>query len=266
MRNAVSLFEQLISSGNISYAYIVETLWIASEDEKKIFITKLIEKDISILDDFQELQASGKNLKNFFKEILGDIQISAITSLKSGTNISQSVLLMQELQDMLMKSKNSFDESTTFRIWLLKLLSWVQAPIETSTKPHIVVTQNIGVEQKVSIQKKEVKQEISQDAIIASAEDIFATSEILEKPTPKTQGSWAAFNIDSLIDGCRKHWWKAALSMTIKGADFDMQWDILCVKTKTKIALWTMEKTENREILMLALEDMGTPVSDIKVS
>jgi DNA polymerase-3 subunit gamma/tau len=26
MRNAVSLFEQLISSGNISYAYIVETL------------------------------------------------------------------------------------------------------------------------------------------------------------------------------------------------------------------------------------------------
>jgi hypothetical protein len=54
--------------------------------------------------------------------------------------------------------------------------------------------------------------------------------------------------------------------MTLKGASFDMQGDVLHIQTKTKIALATLQKTENREILMLALVDMGTPVSDIQVS
>jgi DNA polymerase III gamma/tau subunit len=43
MRNAVSLFEQLIVDSKISYDHIVETLGVASEDEKQSFISKLLQ-------------------------------------------------------------------------------------------------------------------------------------------------------------------------------------------------------------------------------
>jgi hypothetical protein len=134
MRNAVSLFEQLIVDSQISYQHIVETLGVASEDEKNQFISKLLSKDVSLLDDFQVLKSSGKNLKNFFKEILADIQNSAIASLKLGQNILSSVTIMQELQDMLMKSKNSFDESMTFSIGLIKMLAGEEVIIKQLSK------------------------------------------------------------------------------------------------------------------------------------
>lgn len=280
MRNAVSLFEQLISDWNISYAHIVETLWVASEDEKKAFISKLMGKDSSILDEFEALKKSGKNLKNFFKEILWDIQKTAIIELKAGNNIWGSIAIMEQIQDMLMKSKNSFDESMTFGIGLLKILA--------GNEPNIIHPQSFSLQEKeadhkqnkkmqpsslekredskVSLWLWEVKEKLVQNDIISEAEDIFASSEISDKKL-STQSSWStSFDINALIAACKKQWWKAALSMTIKGANFDMQWDILHAETKTKIALATLEKTENREILMLALEDMGTPVSDIKVS
>jgi DNA polymerase III subunit gamma/tau len=279
MRNAVSLFEQLIVDSKISYSHIVKTLWVASEDEKWSFISKLTSSDASLLDDFSQMQSSGKNLKNFFKEILWDIQSSAISSLKAWNNISHSVLMMQELQEMLMKSKNSFDESLTFRIGLLKLLAGAQphpSPLleereQTQVKSQTVASFSPWGEElrwgptkdsEVSLWLWEAKK----DDIISWAEDIFASSEILEPQARKTSNSWLGLDIQQLITECKKQWWKAALSMTMKGADFDMQWDILHIKTKTKIALGTLEKTENREILMLSLEGMGTPVSDIKLS
>lgn len=263
MRNAVSLFEQLISEDKISYSHIVETLWVASEDEKREFILKLMQEDVTLLDDFNLLSSTGKNIKNFFKEILWDIQSWAIQSLKNGQNISKSVALMEELQSMLMKSKNSFDESITFRIGLLKLLSWSGEQVSS------VQTQAASIKQSTpSITAETSKQTpISHpvaDDIVAWAENIFASSEISTQP--QVTSSWSWFDINSLIAACKKQWGKAALSMTIKGADFDMQWDVLQIATKTKIALGTLKKTENREILMLALEDMGTPVSDIKLT
>ncbi|MCD5375149.1 DNA polymerase III subunit gamma/tau [Candidatus Gracilibacteria bacterium] len=263
MRNAVSLFEQLISEDKISYSHIVETLGVASEDEKREFILKLMQEDVTLLDDFNLLSSTGKNIKNFFKEILGDIQSGAIQSLKNGQNISKSVALMEELQSMLMKSKNSFDESITFRIGLLKLLSGSGEQVSS------VQTQAASIKQSTpSITAETSKQTpISHpvaDDIVAGAENIFASSEISTQPQVTSSGS--GFDINSLIAACKKQGGKAALSMTIKGADFDMQGDVLQIATKTKIALGTLKKTENREILMLALEDMGTPVSDIKLT
>ena len=264
MRNAVSLFEQLIVDSQISYQHIVETLGVASEDEKNQFISKLLSKDVSLLDDFQVLKSSGKNLKNFFKEILADIQNSAIASLKLGQNILSSVTIMQELQDMLMKSKNSFDESMTFSIGLIKMLAGSTSPEPIMPQSLPAVAPTIKKSQKIVAKTKSVS--TPKDDIISSAEDIFASSETLLPPTPKKSTSWSWFDVDRLNAACKAQGWKAALSMTLKGASFDMQGDVLHIQTKTKIALATLQKTENREILMLALVDMGTPVSDIQVS
>jgi DNA polymerase III subunit gamma/tau len=270
MRNAVSLFEQLIVDSKISYDHIVETLGVASEDEKQSFISKLLQWDISLLEDFENIQSSWKNLKNFFKEILYQLQVSAIESLKNSCNIAHSVSVMEVLQDMLMKSKNSFDEVTTFRIGLLKLLWW-SAPIEPqsfqSQNIWSIATKDSAIQViKTETKSKPEKIERKEDDIIASAEDIFASSEIWTAPTQSTKSSEGGVDIEMLISECKKQWWKAALSMTLKGTEYSMDGDILTMRTKTKIALWTLQKTENREILMLALEAMGMAISDIKLS
>jgi len=72
----------VIVDKKISFTHIEETLGIPSEDEKTKFIDKLLEKNISLLDDFETLLASGKNMKNFLKDIMQDIQKKAIFELK----------------------------------------------------------------------------------------------------------------------------------------------------------------------------------------
>jgi len=116
MRNAVSLFEQLINDKTISYKHIIETLGIMSEEEKKDFIAKLLARDSSLLEDFESIANSGKNLKIFFKDILSSIQADSIRLLQIGEDISANIYVMDMLSDMLMKSKNSFDEIMNYRI------------------------------------------------------------------------------------------------------------------------------------------------------
>jgi len=72
----------VIVGKKISFTHIAETLGITSEDEKIQFVDKLLEKNTSLLDDFETLLASGKNMKNFLKDIMQDIQKKAIFELK----------------------------------------------------------------------------------------------------------------------------------------------------------------------------------------
>ena len=62
LRNAISLFEQLIEDKKINYQKIVEKLWISSLEERQNFIEKLKNKDLSIIDDFDKIIDSWKNL------------------------------------------------------------------------------------------------------------------------------------------------------------------------------------------------------------
>jgi len=60
LRNAISLFEQLIEDKEINYQKIVEKLWISSLEERQNFIEKLKNKDLSIIDDFDKIIESLK--------------------------------------------------------------------------------------------------------------------------------------------------------------------------------------------------------------
>ncbi len=122
MRNAISLFEQLIQDKKISFDYISQTLWVWSEEEKQSFQKKLLAKDISLLQDFENFVTEWKNLKNFFKEILTNILIQAQNELQAGKSITHFLETLEALQDVLMKTKNSFDETLTLKIGLLKIL------------------------------------------------------------------------------------------------------------------------------------------------
>lgn len=199
MRNAVSLFEQLISDQKISYDHIVETLGVASEDEKKQFIAKLVARDSSLLDDFDLLQKSGKNLKNFFKEILSDIQRDAIMDLKNENNISYAIALLDTIADMLMKSKNSFDEVITFRIGLLKIVSsYTPEAVGSSSAAHASVVKTPMKQAQPTVKKEE--------DILTKAQDIFSSSPSDDiSPTFDAPAGSANIDINSLVAACKKN-------------------------------------------------------------
>jgi len=269
MRNAVSLFEQLISDNEISFAHIVETLWVADQDEKTIFLDKLVSQDITIQDDFELLVKNWKNIKNFLKEILSLLQEKSIKLLKNGDDIAKYIELMDILHDTMMKSKNSFDEILTFRIGILKALTWYTptASSQQNKASPVISTIKPNIEPRKVVSQSDKQEE----SIVAMAEDIFSASANTEASPlkdlakPSSTSSWS-FDVDSLIAAARKKWAKAALSMTLKWSNFDLQWDVLSISTKTKIALATLEKVENRDVLMLALSDLGMEVADIIVT
>jgi len=271
MRNAVSLFEQLISDNTISYTHIVETLWIASEDEKKNFINKLVSRDLSLLEDFESLRSSWKNLKNFFKDILWEIQTSTIAALQNGQDISWSIILLDTISDILQKSKNSFDEATTFRIGILKILSnFSHASLtQSQTLFQPLPLQGKGADnhqiQEKAIEKKEEKN-LGEANIVDEAADIFAWSSGLEDLWASKRGESSGFDSDALIATAKTKWAKAALIMSLKGSSFNLDGSTLSISTKTKISFNTISKPENKEYILLAGEELHLGFSELLIS
>lgn len=260
MRNAVSLFEQLISWDTISYDYIVETLWVASEDEKIDFISKLFSKDSAILTDFEAFNKSWKNLKNFFKEILWDIQKNSIANIQNGQDISSSITLMEILSDMLMKSKNSFDEAMTFQIGLLKILShWTESWSIVAVKTEMKQESSPKAEKVL-----EMKQEAPVNNIVSSAEDIFSSTTPLESLWGSVSG-WA-FDINTFTKAVKSKWAKAALIMSLKWSSFNIDGKTLAISSKTKISFSTVSKPENKAYILSAGEELGLGFTEIVIS
>lgn len=270
MRNAVSLFEQLIQYNTISYQQIIQSLGIMSEDEKKSFIQKLYSRDISLIEDFSSIANSGKNLKIFFKDILSSIQSETIKLLQAWEDISVNIFLMDTLSEMLMKSKNSFDEVLTYRIGLLKLVSsyipptWIVAWNTSHLQAHATTTSQTS--------KNISNNNQGQDDLVASVEDIFAIetpveiTDSINVMSSKEANVTSDIDVNKLTQVTKENGWKAALSMTLKWSIYSLDWDVLNIRTKTSIAKNTLNKSENRDILFVALEKMGITVSDIQVS
>lgn len=270
LRNAISLFEQLIVDDIIAYEAIVATLWIASQDERESFMKKLLANDATALDDFSWLIGEGRNLKNFFIEILSDMQNFSIQNLQSGKDISLELRIMDILQDTLMKTKNSFDETSTLRIGLLKMISGYTPETITPKVTESPKTKKVSADtmRHPSAHMEEVVHKVEEktgEDLLSGAEDIFASSWPFEdmggQETPQ-QG----FDSATLIDNTKAAWGKAALIMSLKPSSFSLDGDTLKISTKAKIAYATISKPENKETIITALEKMWIKVENIDVS
>jgi len=123
LRNALSLFEQLVLDNKISFSNIVENLWIVKWEILEDFLDKLINKNPKIVDSFEELVSEWKNIKLFFKEFIFFVKNKAIYLIKNNEDISDYIKILDILDETYSKTKNSLDENTTFLIWILKIVS-----------------------------------------------------------------------------------------------------------------------------------------------
>jgi DNA polymerase III subunit gamma/tau len=271
LRNAISLFEQLINDNEINYDQVVQKLWIVDDEILENFLNKLLKKDTSIIEDFDELISDWKNIKLFFKELIFYTKNIALIEIKNNFDISKYIYLLEKLDDTYGKTKNSLDENTTFTIWVLKIISNYSVPVITESQPKQTATtseKNISKSQvsDIEVSKEKIsipKEEISQN----DALDVFGTESEIKKEVIRSEvKSSNSNNLDTnkFISELKNIWAKWALTMALRWSWLELLWNTLIIRTKTKIASWQVANQDNISLMCKALESMWIENPEIK--
>lgn len=262
LRNAISLFEQLIHERKISYAHVVEILWITDIKVRDTFTKKLVLRDVSILDDLSDLITAGKNLKVFFKDLTHSFQNETIKKLQKGDTIISDLEILDILQDTLMKLKQSFDEVLTLKTWILKILAWhsieVKESINESRKKSPEESKEISVADEPNSCVEDVS---SGENLLTEVQDIFAPKSIDTATLP-----WdSSLDTEQLIWETKKQWAKAALTMSLRWSDLMLSGKTLVITPKTKVSYSTISKGENKEFIQRAISALELDIDEIDV-
>ncbi len=256
LRNAISLFEQLITDSEINYENIVKKLEIVDENLIESFLNHLVSKDNKAIEIFEKMIDDGKNIKLFFKEVLFFTKNKSLEELRLWSDITKYINILEILDDSYSKTKNSLDENTTFLIWVLKILNW---GITLEERP-VSKWKNLNKE-KTGLEKIEHN----------DIDDIFWET---EKPQinppvtsdiPLTKGE-QNFNVDTFITKLKENWAKWWLTMAIRWTNLSINWNTLTIWVKTKIAKTQVENVDNISIMTKSLEDMWFNTPEIKIS
>lgn len=266
LRNAISLFEQMISDSKIIYSDIVEKLWIISENETSYFLEKLLTKDSSIVSDFDKLISDWKNIKLFFKELIFFIKKVALDKLKHNEQISDYIKIIDILDETYTKTKNSLDENTTFIIWVLKIVTDYNQNIKEINKPVSVQKKEI-ISPKIEEKKVEeiVLENKTEELSWEDIFDVFGTSNNENNISVNTINSYKSF-FDSMlfIDNLKKSWAKWATTMALRWAKIDFSNSILNIKVASVITKRSLENADSISLMHAVLGEMW--FNDIKIN
>ncbi|MDQ7009925.1 MAG: DNA polymerase III subunit gamma/tau [Candidatus Gracilibacteria bacterium] len=262
LRNAISLFEQLVSDNEIKYSNIIETLGIVKSEVLEDFLNKLISKNPTIVDNFDKLIEDGKNIKLFFKELIFFTKNKAIYLLKNNEEILDYIKILDILDETYSKTKNSLDENTTFLIGILKIVSGYEK--EEIKKVPVPKLKKIIPGTGTEIGKENKKQELE----ISDIDDIFGGEEekIQEKVISEIllQNN-SDFDSELYINTLKKNGAKAMVLMSIRGAYLKISGTNLEMKFKTKFALNSVNNPDTIALLNGGLVSMGLNDIDIKL-
>lgn len=266
LRNAISLFEQMISDSKIIYSDIVEKLWIISENETSSFLEKLLTKDSSIVSDFDKLISDWKNIKLFFKELIFFIKKVALDKLKHNEQISDYIKIIDILDETYTKTKNSLDENTTFIIWVLKIVTDYNQNIKDINKPVSVQKKEI-ISPKIEEKKVEeiVLENKTEELSWEDIFDVFGTSNNEKNISVNSINSNnSSFDSILFIDNLKKSWAKWAITMALRWAKIDFSNSILNIKVASVITKRSLENTDSISLMHAVLGEMW--FNDIKIN
>ena len=259
LRNAISLFEQLIEDSKIDYENIVKKLEIVDEDEINSFLDKLLSSDKTVIDILDKNISDWKNIKLFFKELLFFTKNISLEELKKWNNITKYIKILDTLDDSYSKTKNSLDENITFTIWILKILDWYTtnaipatkvdtvnsvAKTETNTPKPVTIKNNPTI--KVEAKVEEIKPE--------DIWDVFW--DINEPDVKEVVNTWKAFDSNWFIAKLKENWAKWGLTMNIRAATININANTLNIKTKTSFAKKGIDNSDNINLMTKSLTDM----------
>ncbi len=265
-RNAISLFEQLIIDNKVTYKNLEENLWLSSKNLLKEFLNKLLEKDFTVIDDYEIILNSWKNIKLFFKDLIFYTKNSTVEKIKLWEkNISSSIKILEILDETYSKTKNSLDETTTFLIWILKILeeNW-DFELLTSIKkeiPKIVKEEQDNIEE-ISKKQDTIKQSLN-------IEDIWEIFSDSKQPEDKNQEIWdkkPSFDKENFLKQLKTNWVKWLIVSSLKQSEINLDWNELKIKIKTEFVKRQLETAENIKIIKNILEEIGLGHIEVKIN
>lgn len=261
LRNALNLFEQLIIWNEIRYSDIINNLWITQWEKIDIFIDKLREKDTSLIDDFEDIISSWKNLRLFLKDLIYKLREKIIQEVKAWKQIHELLDILSLLDETYTKTKQSFDEEITFLTGILKIISWKQVKdnFEPSKKQEEIKKDPPTITETKIQKKNKEESQISENEIF----DIFGSQEQekIKKVSPWSQ----SFDKEAFISQLKQAWMKGAILNTFRGAAFKLEGKTLFVQTASKFALWTLDIEKNLPTYKETLSQLWYSIEELSI-
>lgn len=276
MRNAISLFEQMIEDEEISYPKLVSKLWLTDSDTITWVYNKLLDWDVEVLETIHTLTKDGENLNVFFWEILSHAKEEVLQNLKSD-DISKRIYMLDVLNSWLSSLKYSYDPEVTVMTILSKILGIykiitpvLERKISVASSPD---KENWGVDNE-TVKARSVEPvaekipEIKLDNIkLQDATDIFwgAPEKQEKKSTEKAQ--FDNFSKDAFLDALKSIGTKWALIISLKQArNFSMHENHLEIVLQNNFTLKAMNTWENVLQLIKGLEKMWVEWKTVKLT
>lgn len=264
MRNAISLFEQLSSNGDITFDRIIDELWIVNTDILCNFLSKLLARDGTIIEDFNAIILDGKNPKLFIKELLFYTKDTLISDVSKGNQIQDSIHILDTLDNAYTLCKNSLDEATTITIALLKIIHSYAPPTHSVDTQRVTTSsENTNWQNKEAIPSTSspsnttVPVGISQDDAIDIFSDDASTFTKTKTVTSPPASNSSSFDKELYISTLKSSWAKWAVTMSIRAADLQLDGSILKIHFKTKFSLNSVNNTDTISLLNQALTWMS---------
>lgn len=274
LRNAVSLFEQLIKNSEIIYQNVIESFGIPKTEVIETFYQKILQKDVSVVRDFEEI-STNYQLNFFFKELLFYIRDQILESLQS-PDLKNLIFILETLEESYVKSKNSFDPKTTFLVGVIKSLQGAEFFVVSEEKKSFPEPQKLTSVWVTSVSvKKELPKETttiaSLETIELSTEDLFDVfweehntvletppSSVISQETHTPQPKTGNFSIEPFITSLKKLWSKWAVTMSLRSAQIDLiDGNKLQIIPKTSIARNQIAQADSVALMSQACSEMG---------
>ena len=285
LRNAISLYEQMIENKEISIKKIEEKLGLLWEKELELFLNMLITKDTKSIDFFDKLIDDGKNIKLFFRDLIFFTKDKILIEIKSGKGITNYLEILEILDETYSKTKNSLDENTSFMIWVLKILDFWNTSIkaeknnfndsesssewqskklsEKSDKKDSNNSESSSEWQENKIvQKKEEK--ITKDDILETFFEEDTSSQIKEEKTTKNISSWN-FNSWEFVSKLKEAWAKSVITASFIGTSIKIKDKILEINPANKMSKKNISTAESHSMIKQALSLMWYEDLELKI-
>lgn len=269
LRNAISLFEQLIYNSEIIFENVINNYWIPRTEVISNFYSKLFSKDSSVITDFENI-ISNYNLNLFFKELLFYTKDQLIIDLWNDQKVKSNIHILEILEDAYLKAKNSFDAKTTFLVWIIKCVKDIkmQEIIKETNKPlmkpPVIIPKIIPKIQEENYQN-DTNSKLSPDDLF----DVFWDDDIVQPqgiaptkinnvgiglvPTQEISIQNKPFDWEKFIKELKWLWSKWGLTMSLRWSSLVFDGQKLTIFTKTKISLKQIGTSDNISLMAQAL-------------
>ncbi len=278
LRNAISLYEQMIVDWKINYEYIIEKLWIIDQEQLDNILYKLLNNNSESLDDIDYLINSWKNLKLFIKDLIFYTKDIIFDNIQKWNETKKHLFILDTLNKSYSESKNSLDENTTLMIGLYKILSWytdwevkLNNNIDNNIPNKAIESTNIK-----QVDNKVINDDISDNSIdnnnwdidVDDIDDIFWSNEneaSANNIDDNLNNSKIDFNTDVFINNLKLKWAKWALTMALRWSSIQLNDKVLNIKPNNSFTKKTLENVDSLALMKSILSDMLDNSIDIKI-